>query len=228
MAEKEGSYKRLIIGLLAFFGVILTLWVLSIKGILPIMYANAKSPGGFEAFLDSPRDDMRGVKVNGHMLDIGKRRSLQVLKGYDEHMYMMRPYRKMNLITRNMTRTEIVDFCIYITGEDFEDLRKKIVSGNGPAPIWKGRVKGTDISIVKVSRFSYLVSGVAEKPIFISQVELAKRFGMTDRDILMQIIPVQDAWYQKYRELIAPDSAFPVTEKIPAGDEMIKWLDRNK
>ncbi|HPC46436.1 MAG TPA: hypothetical protein PLW83_00205, partial [Deltaproteobacteria bacterium] len=48
-------------------------------------------PSELYAFLQSPRQHVTGVSVNGHRLQIGKRPSLQVLPGYGRPMFQVRP-----------------------------------------------------------------------------------------------------------------------------------------
>jgi len=180
MADKRKA-NPIIIGLVAAgFLAIFVLWVLSVMGMLslPLTYKNLKTPRDLGAFLDSRRDEMRGLKVNQHLIEIGKRPSMQIIEGYDKIMYQMRPYRQVHFKFRNFTKAEVMDFCTNITADGLEDLRAKIASGKGFTPAWQGKIQGSTVAIVKVTMFSYLVTGLADKPVFMGQVELAKRLGI--------------------------------------------------
>lgn len=196
------------------------LFLLSLKGYIPLTYTQADTLKSLEAFLDSPRDDMRGVKANGHFLEIGKRRALQVLPGYKDVFYLVRPYRQVQYRPRNMTRAEVVDLCLSISGPDLQSLRSE---GLPRDPHWRGGIDGREVSILRVTRFTYLASGLSEKPLTIAQVELAKRLGMSDAEVLTQIIPIQLEWLRsldasatrRFSELILPE--------VP--DRIVAWLN---
>ena len=99
---------------------VFSLVAVSCDWIPPLTYTNLKTPKELLVFLESRRQDMQAIKVNRHMLEIGKRPSLQVLKGYNHVMYQMRPYRQINLKFRNFTKAELMDFCTNITADALE------------------------------------------------------------------------------------------------------------
>jgi len=84
MTERKGRMARILWVLGAGFLALVVVWALSILGAIPLTFTMAMTPAELMKFLDSPRDDMRGIKVNGHFLEIGKRRPLQIVKGYDD------------------------------------------------------------------------------------------------------------------------------------------------
>jgi hypothetical protein len=97
-------------------------------------------------------------------------------------------------------------------------------SGRGYTPAWQGKIRGNDITLVRVSLFSYLVSGLSEKPMFMGQVELAKRLGMNDPSILQLIIPAQDRWLNDFMATPSIDKAYPIQLAGKDRDELIAWL----
>jgi len=209
------------LGVVIGFFVILSLWYASIRGYIPITYKDIKTRHEFIKFLESPRDDMRGIKINQHLLNIGKRPSLQILKGYERPFYIVRPYRKINLIPLNMTKAEVVDFCLDISGNEFNILKDRVISKKDIGPVWRGRVKDYNIEIVRITSFSYFVYGLKNRPLFVSQVELSKRLGMTDSEIIGRIIPIQDQWYAGFVSTL--DTSSPLSQ--PSRDELIAWLE---
>jgi hypothetical protein len=225
MAEKKGGFSWIIWGLAIGFVVLCVLWVLSIFGVLPLTYTEVKTPRALNEFLDSPKGNMRGIKINGHFLEIGKRPALQILKGYEDYMYLMRPYRQVKKRTRNLTGPEVFDFCTNVTGDDFDDLQSKVVSGKGYTPAWNKKINNQTVELIKTSLFSYLVTGLSGKPIFITQVELAKRLGMDEAKILERIIPVQKSWYSELAASSSMDKPYPSKYTTPMRDELIAWLD---
>lgn len=168
---------------------------------------------------------MRGVKVNGHFLEIGKRPSLQILKDYDNPMYLLRPYRQVRLLTRSLTKPEVLDFCTNVSRKDFDGLKAQVESEKGITAAWSGSIEGRNIRIVKATLFSYLVLGLSEKPVFLTQVELAKRFGMKEDLILSRIIPIQQKWYDEFTSNSSSHSPYPVRYIPPIQDELVTWLD---
>ncbi|MEA2102363.1 MAG: hypothetical protein U9P80_07290 [Thermodesulfobacteriota bacterium] len=211
------------------------LWILSFFGLVPFTYKDIKTPHEFMVFLDSPKDNMQGVKVNGHWIAIGKRPSLQILPGYDEHLYAMKPYRKFKLKPRNMTRPEIVAFCMNITGMGFTKLRSDVSTGNVDVPrVWDGRIDSKEISLIQVGVFSYLVTGILDRPIFIAQAELAKRLGMPMNRILNDLIVSQSRWLDAYMQNNDMNSILPVpylpvqkaVQKAVQKDRLVIWLDQ--
>ena len=228
MAEETGKLTRVMWFLALGFIVACIFWVFSIMGMLPLTYTSVKTPNDLEEFLDSPRDNMRGVKVNGHFLEMGKRPSLQILKDYHEYMFLMRPYRQIQLQTRNLTRAEVHDFCMNITGEGLEELREKVISRKGYTSAWSGSIDGQKIELIKATMFSYLVVGLSDKPIFITQVDLAKRLGMDDKMIMKHIITVQRQWFSELLSTQSMDKPYPITYMIALRDELITWLDEQK
>ncbi len=212
---------RAVVVLAVIFIGVCSVWLLSIFGYLPITYDNIATPAGVAAFLDSPRDDMRGLKVNGHMLEIGKRPALQIIKDYDEHLYQLRPYRKALIKPRNMTRYEVMDFCINVTGQEYGEMREALSDGKTLPAVWEGPA----VRMIRVSLFSYLVDGLSEKPVFIAQTELAKRLGIEDEVILARIVPAQKRWYAALmnRKNIV-DSPFPAEFRPALRDELVELL----
>lgn len=228
MVEKNSKLNRLwwIPGVLIIL--FCFLWVLSIFGLFPLTYSVAKTPAALNEFLVSPRDDMRGIKVNRHFLEIGKRPSMQILKGYDEHMYLVRPYRGTSLRPRNMTKPEVMDRCITLSGQELEDFRAKLDTSMDLKSDWEGAVEGNPIKIFKAGDFNYIVIGLNIKPIFIAQLELAKRLGMEENVILSRIIPVQNRWYQNLLSSPAMEAGFPISSTQAEKDELFDWLDEHK
>ena len=201
---------------------------LSCDRIPPLTYTYLKTPRAFLDFLESRRQDMQAIKVNRHMLEIGKRPSLQVLMGYNHIMYQMRPYRQIHMKFRNFTKDELMDFCTNITADGLENLRTSIASDTGISPAWKGTIKGRKIVIVRVTQFSYLVTGLADKPLFMGQVDLAKRLGMDDATILSSLIPLQDNWLVKFKSDVSMDKTYPVIFLSSSHDNLIEWLGTPK
>jgi hypothetical protein len=224
MAEQKRKLTRVMWGLGAGFLVLMVVWGLSIMGVIPLTFTMARTPAALIKFLDSPRDEMRGVKVNGHFLEIGKRRSLQIVKGYDETMFLMRPYREARVRPRSLTRPELLDFCTNITGSGFHELRSQLESGNPVPTEWQGKVQGRIVRVVKASMFSYFISGLQERPVFMTQVELAKRLGMSEPHILSRLIPVQRRWHQEFIASESLQTPYPVHYAIPLQDELAAWL----
>jgi hypothetical protein len=223
MTEERKITTYLLIVAAGLIG-IFSLMAVSCDWIPPLTYTNLKTPKALLAFLESRRQDMQAIKVNRHMLEIGKRPSLQVLKGYTHVMYQMRPYRQINLKFRNVTKAELMDFCTNITADGLENLRASIASGTGFSPAWKGAIKGRTVEIVKVTQFSYLVVGLADKPLSMGQVDLAKRLGMDDATVLSRLIPLQDSWLEKFKSDVSLDKPFPVVFLGNSPDSLIEWL----
>lgn len=219
MADKKTMWVIVFIVILT---VLVVLFILSLKGYIPLTYKEAETLKGLMEFLDSPRDDMRNIKVNAHLVEIGKRRSLQILPGYRGVLYQVRPYRQIQYKPRNMTRAEIVDMCINIAGPDLDTLKAEAATGR-ITPAWKGRVSGSPVQIYRATMFTYVVSGLTEKPIFIAQVELAKRLGMPDDEILSRIIPIQMQWYLGLGSFM--DKSFPYTYMPNYPDILIVWMN---
>lgn len=228
MAEEKGKFSRLIGYVLIGIIIVCVFWVFSIMGLLPLTYTTAKTPSDLEEFLDSPRDNMQGIKINGHFLELGKRPSLQILKDYDEYMFLMRPYRQIQLQTRNLTRPEVHDFCMNITGEGLEELREKVISRKGFTQAWSGSVNGQKIELIKATMFSYLVVGLSSKPIFITQVDLAKRLCMDEARIMRCIVSTQRQWFSELMSSQSMNKTYPCTFTLPLKDELITWLDEQK
>lgn len=199
------------------------LWMLSVFGVLPFSSERVSTPQQLIAFLDSPRDDMRPIDINGHRVEIGKRPALQVLPGYDEHLYLVRPYREVYKQTRSLTRAEMVDFLVNVRSDELEDLRVR--AGEGTlAPVWTGRLDDKDLRIYRVSMYTYLLQGLSDHVLLISQVALAVRVGMPTQEILTTIVPEQRRWYGEWLERAARGDA-PMTY-LPARDDMLFiWLD---
>ena len=202
------------------FIILAGLFLLSLEGYIPLTYTQADTLQELEAFLDSPRDDMRGVKFNGHFLEIGKRRALQILPGYKNVFYQVRPYRQIRYRPRNMTRAEIADMCLSISGQELETLKK---DGIKQKPGWQGRIEGRTVSILRITRFTYMVSGLADKTQYIGQVELAKRLGMTEGEILTGIIPLQTTWLKSVEESANQPVSGLILPEVP--DRIVIWLN---
>lgn len=224
MAEHTGKLARIAWMMGMAFVAVVVVWALSIIGAVPLTFRLAMTPAELEKFLDSPRDDMRGIKVNGHFLDIGKRRPLQIVKGYEETMYLMRPHRDVRAQPRNLTRPEVLDFCTNITGHGFHELRSRVESDTPPSAEWQGAVKGRPLRIVKASMFGYLITGLHDSPIFMTQVELARRLGMDEALILSRLIPAQERWYEEFTSSGSQDTRYPLQYIIPMDDELTAWL----
>lgn len=224
MAERRAALNVALVLVGMALVVYLMLRVASSSGMFPFTYTEVQTPRGLLEFMDSRTAHVKGVRVNGHHLEIGKRPSLQIIRGYDKVMFQVRPYRQVNYRYRNFTRAEVMDFCSTITGNAFEDLRDSMDSGRGYTPAWQGKIRGNDITLVRVSLFSYLVSGLSEKPMFMGQVELAKRLGMNDPSILQLIIPAQDRWLNDFMATPSIDKAYPIQLAGKDRDELIAWL----
>ncbi len=220
MPENESS-RKLIISLALIALVLGATLVLSLMGILPITFQKVDTVGGLEKFMNSPRDDMRALSVNGHMLELGKRPALQILKDYDEHFYQMRPYRKVNVSARKLTRYEVWDYCNNVTGSEIDQLRVAVDAGKVQNPLWQDG----KLQIYRVSLFNYLVTGLSEHTLYMPQVELAQRMGMSDQDILRLVVPAQKRWHQVYVSQLQPDQVLPVVFKPMLRDELINWLN---
>ncbi|HPA76744.1 MAG TPA: hypothetical protein PLT33_13355 [Deltaproteobacteria bacterium] len=224
MAEKRTALNVLLVLVGMALVVYLMLRVASSTGMFPFTYTEIRTPRGLLEFLDSRTAHVKGVRVNGHHLEIGKRPSLQVLRGYDEVMFQVRPYRQVNYKYRNFTRAEVVDLCSTTTGTALKDLRSTVESGTGYAHAWKGKIRGIDVTVVRAGLFSYLVTGLAGKPLFMGQVELAKRLGMTDQTVLQLIIPAQDRWLEAVGASPSMDTTYPVQLPGNERDELVAWL----
>ncbi|MCD6281261.1 MAG: hypothetical protein J7J85_06610 [Deltaproteobacteria bacterium] len=215
-----GGIKLTIWILFAIFSIIILVWIASILGYVPITFTNAHTAGDLIGFLNSPRDDMRAIKINGHFLEIGRRPSLQILKPYDRPFYMVRPYRKVRLIPLNMTKTEVIDFCLGINGKKFSKLR---ANANCPDPshAWKAVINKNNVEILRITHFTYLVYGLRQgRPLVIGQVELAKKLGIPDKEIMSYIIPVQDAWYINLMTMLnRSNKAFPT---LPGAKDVLR------
>ena len=222
---REGVSKAAWIVGLGFVG-LCVFWILSIMGLFPLTYHEVQTFDELVDFLDSPRDDRRGIKVNGHLLEIGKRPSLQVLPGYTEHLYLVRPYRKVTLKPRNLTRYEVVDLCLNISGEELERRREESRTGRGGLPVWSGTLAGRPVAIQRVSMFTYLVSGLDNKTLLISQLELAKRIGMPDGLILSRIVSTQKAWYASLTVRQGGSIGLKHTHLPSIRDALIDWLQK--
>jgi hypothetical protein len=224
MIEERKYFKASLMICVACLMIPFVLSGLSCDRIPSLTYTYLKTPRAFLDFLESRRQDMQAVKVNRHMLEIGKRPSLQVLKGYNHVMYQMRPYRQINLKFRNFTKAELMDICTNITADGLEKLRASIASGAGVSPVWKGVMKARTIEIIRVTQFSYLVIGFTDKPLFMGQVDLAKRLGMDDATVLSSLIPLQDSWLEKFRSDVSIDKPYPVGFLSNPRDSLIEWL----
>jgi|GEM_PF-416795 hypothetical protein len=225
MAEHRGNLASIMWVLGVVFLVVIGVWALSIMGVIPLTFTVIKTPADLVGFLDSPRDDMQGIKVNGHFVEIGKRRSLQIVKGYGETMYLMRPYRQAKVRSRSLTRPELLDFCTNITGSGFRELRSQLESGSPVITEWEGIVQGKRIRIVKAAMFSYFITGLQERPVFMTQVELAKRLGMNESLILARLIPMQKRWYEEFVSSESLKAGYPVRYILPLRDELTAWLN---
>jgi len=228
MAEETGKTSRVMWVLGVGFIVVCALWALSIFGVLPLTYTQARTPHELDEFLNSPLDNMRGVKVNGHFIELGKRPSLQILKDYDEYMFIMRPYRQVKLKTRSLTRPEVFDFCTNTTAAGLDELRAKVDKGKGYTQAWTGTLDNQKVEIIKATLFSYLVVGLSDKTIFITQVELAKRLGMDDARILERIIPQQEQWYEQFISSESAGKTYPLKYTLPIRDQLIAWLEEGR
>lgn len=224
MAEERKTFAVVLVIIALFFAGLFALWLFSIRGGIALTYTEVHRPTELMSFLDSRRQDIRGVKVNTHLLEIGKRPSLQIVRGYGQVMYLVRPYRQANLKFRNFTKAEVMDFCTNITDGAFQGLRSSMTSAPGPSPVWKGTHKGMNLLIVRVSRFTYLVAGLADRPVFMGQVELAKRLGMDNEKVLSAIIPAQDRWLEEFRSSPAFRASYPVQPFGDDQDQLIDWL----
>ena len=224
MTEERKIIKTSLLLVAAGLIGVFSLVAVSCDWIPPLTYSNLKTPKELLVFLESRRQDMQAIKVNRHMLEIGKRPSLQVLKGYNHVMYQMRPYRQINLKFRNFTKAELMDFCTNITADSLENLRASIASGKGFSPVWKGTIKGRKVEIVRVTQFSYIVTGLADKPLFMGQVDLAKRLGMDDAIVLSSVISLQDSWLEKFKSDVSMDKPYPVFFLRDSHDNLIEWL----
>lgn len=224
MTEERKIIKTSLLLVAAGLIGVFSLVAVSCDWIPPLTYTNLKTPKELLVFLESRRQDMQAIKVNRHMLEIGKRPSLQVLKGYNHVMYQMRPYRQINLKFRNFTKAELMDFCTNITADSLENLRASIASGKGFSPVWKGTIKGRKVEIVRVTQFSYMVTGMSDKPLFMGQVELAKRLGMDDAIVLSSLISLQDSWLEKFKSDVSMDKPYPVVFLGDSRDNLIEWL----
>lgn len=224
MTEERKIIKTYLLLVAAGLIGVFSLVAVSCDWILPLTYTNLKTPKELLVFLESRRQDMQAIKVNRHMLEIGKRPSLQVLKGYNHVMYQMRPYRQINLKFRNFTKAELMDFCTNITADSLENLRASIASGKGFSPVWKGTIKGRKVEIVRVTQFSYMVTGLADKPLFMGQVDCAKRLGMDDAIVLSSLISLQDSWLEKFKSDVSMDKPYPVGFLGDSRDNLIEWL----
>ena len=224
MTEERKIIKTSLLLVAAGLIGVFSLVAVSCDWIPPLTYSNLKTPKELLVFLESRRQDMQAIKVNRHMLEIGKRPSLQVLKGYNHVMYQMRPYRQINLKFRNFTKAELMDFCTNITADSLENLRASIASGKGFSPVWKGTIKGRKVEIVRVTQFSYIVTGLADKPLFMGQVDLAKRLGMDDAIVLSSVISLQDSWLEKFKSDVSMDKPYPVFFLGDSRDNLIEWL----
>lgn len=201
------------------FCVLAGLFLLSLKGYIPLTYTQADTLNELEAFLDSPRDDMRGIKINGHFLEIGKRRALQILPGYKDVFYLVRPYRQVQYRPRNMTRAEVADMCLSVNGQALETAKK---NGLKSTSDWQGSIDGRPVRILRITRFTYLVSGLSDKSQYMAQVELAKRLGMTDDEILKNIIPLQESWIKSLETSTNQPVSGAVLPEVP--DRIVIWL----
>jgi len=225
----EGRKALNVVLVLAGFAlaVFFLLRIASSNGAFPFAVTEARTPRELMTFLESETAQVKGIKVNGHLLEIGKRPSLQIVRGYNQVMYQMRPYHQVNYKYRNFTKAEVVDFCIHTTGSAFDDLRKLIDSGGGYTPAWKGKIRGKETTIVPVTMFTYFIIGLAEKPLFWGQVELAKRLGMNDIAVLKMIIPDQERWLDEFRENKTMKRAFSEKSSAEWKDVLIEWLQNN-
>jgi len=224
MAERRNALRVVLVLVALALAGFLILRVASSSGIFPFTTAEARTPRELLEFLGSRTAHVKGIRVNGHLLEIGKRPSLQIVRGYDQVMYQVRPYRQVNYKYRNFTMAEVMDFCTTVTGESFDNLRSSMDSEKGYTPVWKGKIKGSDITLVRVTRFSYLVAGLAEKPLFMGQIELAKRLGMNDATVLQLLIPAQDRWLDGLKAAPSMDLTYPIQFPEKDRDELIAWL----
>ena len=216
--NRRTYYVALAIGVI--FCILAGLFLLSLKGYIPLTYTQVDTFGDLTAFLDSPRDDMRGIKINGHFLEIGKRRALQILPAYKDVFYLVRPYRQVQYRPRNMTRAEIVDMCLSINGQALENAKTDSLKR---PPDWQGGVDGRTLRILRVTRFTYVVNGLSDKSQYIAQVELAKRLGMTDAEILSGIIPLQASWLKNLAISASQPVSGSILPEVP--DRIVTWLN---
>jgi hypothetical protein len=224
MPEQKSSKAAVVAVLAAVLAGFAILWWVLVMGVLPLTYANARTPRELLAFLDSRRQDIQTIRVDRHLLEVGKRPSLQILRGYDKVMYQVRPHRQIHLKYRNFTRPEVMDYCTNITGDGVEELRSGLLEGKDTSPVWKGSYRGKDVSLVRVTQFTYFVMGIADKPLFMGQVELAKRLGMSDPEVLRLIIPVQERWLDKFVADTVLKASYPVQYSENNPDELVEWL----
>ena len=68
-----------------------------------------------------------------------------------------------------------------------------------------------------------IASATRMKPAMFAQVELAKRLGMSDAEILSRIIPVQQTWLKS----LEASSARPIPECVlpEVPDRIVAWLN---
>ena len=224
----EGRKALNVVLVLAGFAlaVFFLLRIASSNGAFPFAVTEARTPRELMTFLESETAQVKGIKVNGHLLEIGKRPSLQIVRGYNQVMYQMRPYHQVNYKYRNFTKAEVVDFCIHTTGSAFDDLRKLIESGGGYTPAWKGRIRGKETAIVPVTMYTYFIIGLAEKPLFMGQVELAKRLGMENDFILANLIKAQDQWIIDIKGNSSLYGSFINNSSRNEKDILIQWLEK--
>jgi hypothetical protein len=85
-------------------------------------------------------------------------------------------------------------------------------------------MKQGPVTLWRVTRITYLADGLAGKHVFMGQVELAKRLGMEDDEVMKTIVPAQERWLQEFRK--GPDMRrfVPVQELRPVKDELVVWL----
>ena len=81
MAERRAALNVALVLVGMALVVYLMLRVASSTGMFPFTYTEIRTPRGLLEFLDSRTAHVKGVRVNGHHLEIGKRPSLQVLRG---------------------------------------------------------------------------------------------------------------------------------------------------
>lgn len=167
---------------------------------------------------------MRVVAADGHVLQVGKRPSLQVVRGYGRVMYMVRPKGNVQLKYRSLTMSELMDFCSNITGEDFARLRSEVDAGAAPGALWKGVAGGTKIELYRVTSFTYLVTGLAPRALFFGQVELAGLLGMDGASILSRLVPVQDRWMEAFTRSPVFNAAFPSRFPSKEPDALVEWI----
>jgi len=105
-------------------------------------------------------------------------------------------------------------------------LRKLIESGGGYTPAWKGRIRGKETAIVPVTMYTYFIIGLAEKPLFMGQVELAKRLGMENDFILANLIKAQDQWIIDIKGNSSLYGSFINNSSRNEKDILIQWLEK--